>query len=70
MSDDSGYISVGYVLEFMHTPTGVTVELYAADDPSDPPLASRTGATADDAVRDLINYVTFNLGDAADNQEG
>jgi hypothetical protein len=59
----SGYLSVGYRLEIMHTPTGATVELYDADDSYSPPLASRTGATADDAVRDLINYVTFNLGD-------
>ena len=65
----SEYISVGYRLEFMHTPTGVTVELYDADDTDQysAPLASVTGATADDAVADLINYVTFNLGDAAPN---
>ena len=59
----SGYRSVGYKLELMFTPTGVEAELYAADEPYDPPIASVTGATADDAVAQLINSVTFDVTD-------
>lgn len=65
----SGYKSVGYALELMFTPTGVTAELYAADEPHEAPIASRTGATADDAVRDLFAYVTLDVDGPADNQE-
>lgn len=59
----SGWRSVGYKLELMFTPTGVEVELYAADEPHDPPIASQTGATADDAVRALFERVTLDVED-------
>lgn len=59
----SGYRSAGYRLELMFTPTGVTAELYAADEPHDAPIASQTGATADDAVRALFERVTLDVED-------
>jgi hypothetical protein len=59
----SGYRSAGYALELMFTPTGVEVELYAADEPHDSPIASQTGATADDAVRALFERVTLDVND-------
>lgn len=63
----SKYRSVGYALELMFTPTGVEVELYAADAPGEMPIASQTGATADDAVRALFERVTL---DVTDEDEG
>jgi hypothetical protein len=63
----SGWRSVGYALELMFSPTGVTVELYAADEPHDAPIATQTGATADDAVRALFERVTLDVDDDEEN---
>ena len=63
----SGWRSVGYSLELMFSPTGVTVELFDPDEHGGPPIASQTGATADDAVRALFERVTLDV--PADNQE-
>jgi hypothetical protein len=62
----SGYRSLGFRLEIMITPTGAEAELYAADEPYDPPIAQATGATADLAVAELISTVTFDVEDEGD----
>jgi len=63
----SKWRSVGYTMELMFTPTGVEVELYPADEPHAAPIATQTGATADDAVRALFERITLDVTDEEDN---
>ena len=59
----SKWRSAGYALELMFTPTGVEVELYDADLRHEMPIATQTGATADDAVRALFERITLDVDD-------
>jgi sugar (pentulose or hexulose) kinase len=61
-----GYRSVGYALELMFTPTTVEATLYPADEPHAAPIHQTHAATADEAVRALIEHVTFDVDDEED----
>ena len=60
----SGYHTLGFYLRIDIAPDGTIATLFDVDDVAESmPIAEATADTADQAVAELINTVTFNVTD-------